>query len=262
MMKVSELSSNAVQEAEPVSVSTPRSRPLPPAEPIDRNGAIPPLKDGDRLNHDEFMRRYGAMPDLKKAELIEGVVHVPTPVRSDQHGEPHSKLGGWLFLYRVKTPGLKLADNATVCLDIGNTPQPDDVLFIKSGNGGQARVNEDGYIQGAPELVAEVAASMVSYDLHDKLRAYERNGVREYVVWRVLEREVDWFVQQNGRFEKLAPGDGGILRSAVFPGLWLDPLALLNEDFDRLLDVLQSGLDSPEHAEFVAHLRETAAKQS
>ena len=199
-----------------MSVSTPHSRSLQPTEPIDRNGAIPPLKDGDRLTHDEFMRRYDAMPDLKKAELIEGVVYVPSPVRSDHHGEPHSNLGGWLFLYRVKTPGLKLADNATVCLDIGNTPQPDDVLFIISAHGGQARVNEDGYIQGAPELVAEVAASTASYDLHGKLRAYERNGVREYVVWRVLEKMVDWFVLRDGRFEKLSPEVDGTLHSTVF----------------------------------------------
>jgi Uma2 family endonuclease len=250
------------QEAYQMSVSTHRSESLPLPEPIEHIGEIPPLKEGDRLTHDEFMRRYEAMPNLKKAELIEGVVHVPSPVRCDHHGEPHSNLGGWLFIYRVKTPGLKLADNATVLLDIGNTPQPDDVLFIKSDHGGQAEVDEDGYIHGAPELVAEIAASTVSYDLHSKLQAYERSGVREYVVWRVLDREVDWFVLRDGRFEKLSPEDDGTLRSTVFPGLWLDPKALISEDFDTLLEVLECGLESAEHAEFVARLREIASKKS
>ena len=202
------------------------------------------------------------MPDLKKAELIEGVVHVPSPVRCDEHAEPHSHLGGWLFTYRVKTPGLKLADNATVRLDLGNAPQPDNVMFIKREHGSQARVDEDGYISGAPDLVAEVAASTASYDLNTKLQSFERNGVREYIVWRVLEREVDWFVLRNGHFEKLVPEADGTLRSTVFPGLWLDPAALINEDFDRLLDVLQCGLDSREHAEFIAGLREIAASQT
>ncbi len=134
------------QEADSMSVSTARSKSIPDAESIVRGDPIPPLRDGDRLTHDEFMRWYEAMPDLKKAELIEGVVYVPSPVRSDQHGEPHATFGGWRFLYRSRTYGLTLADNATVHLDIGNTPQPDDVLFIKPDCGGQARVNEDGYI--------------------------------------------------------------------------------------------------------------------
>src|SRR5271154_3006974 len=115
-----------------MSVSTSRAKPKPSTEPTHRNGAIPPLENGDRLTADEFLRRYEAMPELKKAELVEGVVHVPSPVKCDEHGEPHSNLGGWLFTYRVKTPGLKLADNATVRLDLGNVRQPDDVLFIKS----------------------------------------------------------------------------------------------------------------------------------
>ena len=242
-----------------MSDSTPRSMLLPSVEPIDLIDAIPPLKDGDRLTRDEFMRRYEAMPDLKKAELIEGVVHVPSPVRCNHHGEPHSNLGGWLFIYRARTPGLKLADNATVLLDVGSAPQPDSVLFIKADRGGQARVDDNDYISGAPDLVAEVAASSVSYDLHEKLRAYERNGVREYIIWRIDDHEVDWFVLRNGRFEKLSREDDGTLHSTAFPGLWLDPSALLNEDFDRLLEVLQRGLDSPEHAEFVANLRETPA---
>jgi Uma2 family endonuclease len=238
-----------------MSVSSPPTKAYPPIEPSVRDDQIPPLVDGEHLTHDEFMRRYDAMPDLKKAELIEGVVHVPSPVRSDQHGEPHAILGGWLFLYRARTPGLTAADNATVCLDIGNTPQPDEVLFIRPEHGGKARVDTDGYIHGAPDLVAEVAASTVSYDLHAKLAAYERNHVREYIVWRVLDREIDWFVLRNGRFEKLSPDGDGILRSTIFPGLWLDASALLREDLNQLLEVLQRGIDSAEHSDFVASLR-------
>jgi Uma2 family endonuclease len=245
-----------------MSISEPRSKSAPPAEPIDRNGTIPPLKDGDRLTRDEFMRRYEAMPDLKKAELIEGVVHVPSPVRCDHHGEPHSNLGGWLFLYRARTPGLRLADNTTVRLDIGNTPQPDNILFIKPDHGGQARVDDDDFINGAPELVVEIAANSINHDLHDKLRAYERNGVQEYIVWRVEDRAVDWFVLRNQSFERLSPRDDGTLRSTVFPGLWLSASALVDDDLDTLLDLLQRGLDSTEQAEFVGRLRDRAANKT
>ncbi|MGE0707428.1 MAG: Uma2 family endonuclease [Planctomycetota bacterium] len=119
--------------------------------------------------------------------------------------------------------------------------------------GGQTR-DEDGYVAGAPELVAEVAASSVSYDLHDKLGAYRRNGVREYLVWRVLDRALDWFVLRDERYEPLAPVGDGTLRSAVFPGLWLDPRALLAGDLAAVLARLQAGLASPEHGAFRARL--------
>ena len=242
-----------------MSVSPARSKSVPPAEPLDLNGSIPPLKDGDRLTRDEFMRRYEAMPNLRKAELIEGVVHVPSPVSQEHHGDQHSSLVGLIFLYRARTPGVRTGDNCTVVLDLNNSPQPDVVLFVQPGYGGQVKLNEKGYIVGAPDLVAEVAGSTVSYDVHDKLRSYERNGVREYIVWRVREHEIDWFVLRNQGFERISPEEDGTLHSTAFPGLWLDPSALLNEDFDRLLEVLQRGLDSPEHTEFVAHLRETPA---
>jgi len=238
-----------------MSVSTTRAKPISPTESIDRDGAIPPLENGDRLTRDEFMRRYEAMPGLRKAELIEGVVYVPSPVRQQYHGNPHLTLGGWIFLYRARTPGVEAGDNSTVHLDLNNTPQPDCVLFIKPEHRGQVKIDAEGYIQGAPDLVAEVAASSVSYDLHDKLQAYERNGVREYIVWRVFDREVDWFVLREERYQRLSPEADGTLHSTIFPGLWLDPSALLSDDFDRLLNVLQHGLDSAEHTGFVARLR-------
>ena len=111
-----------------------------------------------------------------------------------------------------------------------------------------------------PDLVAEVSASSESHDLHEKLQAYQRNGVREYLVWRVLNRQVDWFVLHEGGYQRLAPAEDGTLRSTVFPGLWLDPTALMRDDFDTLLDVLQRGLDSPEHAGFAARLGQARAE--
>ncbi len=127
-------------------------------------------------------------------------------------------------------------------------------LFIRPERGGRARISQDDYIEGAPELVAEVASSNVGYDLGKKLNAYRRNGVLEYVVWRVTDHQVDWLVNREGRFEPLQPAADGILRSTVFPGLWLDPDALVRGEKKRLQAVLQQGLNSPEHAEFVAHL--------
>jgi hypothetical protein len=150
------------------------------SEPAD--GAIPPLENGDRLTRAEFERRYEAMPHLKKAELIEGVVYVPSPVRHRYHGKQHSRLNAWLVHYEAGTPGVDVGDNSTVRLDLDNEPQPDCLLFIQPEHGGRVKFDEKGYIEGGPDLVAEVAASSVSYDLHNKLNAYRRNGVREYVV--------------------------------------------------------------------------------
>ena len=238
-----------------MSVSTPRTRPNPPADPSDRHGTIPPLREGDRLTRDEFERRYDAMPNLRKAELIEGVVHVPSPVRQRRHSAPHFTLIGWLFNYRARTPGLEGGDNPSVRLDLGSMPQPDCLLFISPEYGGQAQIDQDDYVNGGPDLVAEVAASSTHYDVNDKLEVYRRHGVREYLVWRVLDREIDWFVLGEGRYEKLSPAEDGILRSTIFPGLWLDPNALLKDDCDTLLNVLEHGLDSPEHAAFKDQLQ-------
>jgi Uma2 family endonuclease len=212
------------------------------------------------MTRDEFERRFDAMPHLKRAELIEGVVHVPSPVRQRHHSGPHFSLIGWLFLYRARTPGVEGGDNPSVRMDLGNMPQPDGVLFVSHEHGGQVKIDEDDYISGAPDLVGEVAASTARYDLGEKLEAYRRCGVREYVVWRVPEQRIDWFVLHGDRFEPLEPMGDGTLRSTVFPGLWLDPAALLCDDSARLLDVVQRGLDSPEHAAFKAQLQQARAQ--
>jgi Uma2 family endonuclease len=220
--------------------------------------ALPLLENGDRLTRAEFERRYEAMPHLKKAELIEGVVYVPSPVRHRQHGSPHAQLIGWLIQYAANTPGVEVGDNCSVRLDLDNEPQPDAVLFIDPDRGGQVRIAADGIIEGAPELVAEVASTSVSYDLHVKLHVYRRNGVREYVVWRVLEREIDWFVLRSGQYERLAVDAQGLLRSEAFAGLWLDPAALVRGDLATVLAVVQQGLASPEHAAFVTRFQPPA----
>lgn len=132
---------------------------MPPPEAA----PVPPLENGDRLTRAEFERRYRAMPHIKKAELIEGVVHMPSPVRTDQHAEPHLDLIAFLGIYRHFTPGVRGGDNSTVRLDLDNEPQPDGTLF--KAQGGTARIDADGYIRGAPELAAEIAASSVSFDL-------------------------------------------------------------------------------------------------
>jgi Uma2 family endonuclease len=215
---------------------------------------VPPLENGDRLSREEFERRFDAMPGLKKAELIEGVVYMPSPVRVDQHRMPHFDLIGWLGFYRWATPNVVGADNASIRLDLDNMPQPDVCLFISPDKGGQARISEDDYIEDAPELVAEVAASSVSYDLSSKFEVYRRNGVREYLVWRVQDRTIDWFELRRRRFVRLPIDESGLYRSEVFPGLWLDPAALIRSDTVALQAILQRGLASPEHADFVARL--------
>jgi Uma2 family endonuclease len=236
-------------------VSSTRSDPAPQAPPVEGHGAIPPLENGDRLTREEFERRYDAMPHLKKAELIEGVAYVPSPVRQRHHGGPHSRLNGWLFAYEARTPGLELGDNSTVRLDAVNEPQPDCVLFIQPEHGGKVVIDEEGYINGAPDLVAEVAASSADVDVNAKLSVYQRKGVREYIVWRVLDHELDWYVLRGAGYESLTADDDGVLRSTIFPGLWLDPGALLRRDSETLLAVLQRGLETPEHAAFKADLQ-------
>jgi Uma2 family endonuclease len=215
---------------------------------------IPAFENGDRLTRSEFERRYHLMPHLKKAELIEGTVYVASPVRLKSHAEPHANLMIWLGTYKVATPGVMLADNATVRLDFDNEPQPDALLRLDEACGGQSRISEDDYIEGAPEFVVEVASSSASYDLYDKLQAYRRNGVREYLVWVVQESEFRWYILDEGTYRQQQPDAAGLCASPFFPGLRLDVRALLTGNMQQVLAALQQGLSSPEHQEFVARL--------
>lgn len=216
--------------------------------------AIPLLEPGDRLTRDEFERRYHAMPNLKKAELIEGVVYMPSPVRMYRHGQPQADLIGLFGNYRASTPGIVVGNNATACLDLDNEPQPDAMLIIEPARGGQTKISEDDYVEGAPELVAEIGSSSVSFDLHTKFNVYRRCGVKEYIVWRVLDGALDWFVLRGGAYERLAAGSDGTLQSEVFPGLWLNAVALLTGDMARVLADLQRGIAGPQHTAFVERL--------
>ncbi|HEY9612638.1 Uma2 family endonuclease, partial [Allocoleopsis sp.] len=162
--------------------------------------AIPPLENGDRLNRYEFERRYNATPNLKKAELIEGIVYMPAALRFKSHSQPHAWIMAWLGNYEAMTPGVALGDAPTVRLDIDNEPQPDAVLLIAPEAGGQARLSDDDYIEGTPELVVEIAASSVAIDLHAKKQAYRRNGVKEYIVWQVLDQKISWLYLDKGEY--------------------------------------------------------------
>ncbi|MGJ3246751.1 MAG: Uma2 family endonuclease [Elainellaceae cyanobacterium] len=223
-------------------------------EPFPVGLQIPPLENGDRLSRHEFERRYQSMPYLKKAELIEGVVYMPAALRFRSHGQPHSWIVAWLVTYAAVTPHVSSGDAPTVRLDFDNEPQPDAVLRIEEVAGGQSRLSEDDYIEGAPELIVEIAASSAAIDLYDKKTAYRRNGVREYIVWQVLERRLDWFYLEQGEFLSLTAGDDGIFRSQVFPGLWLDKTALLAGNMAQVLSCLQAGLQTQTHANFVQNL--------
>jgi Uma2 family endonuclease len=227
--------------------------------PTTTRPAPPPLKDGDRLTREEFERRYDTMPEVKKAELIEGVVHMPSPVRQVQHGGPHFDLVGWLALYRASTPGVEGGDNCSIRLGEDSMPQSDVALFLLPSHGGQARLTPDGYIEGGPELIIEVSATSDRLDRGAKLRLYRDSGVREYLVWLAPQGRAEWHTLEGGEYAALPPSADGLLRSRVFPGLWLDAEALARRDLARVLAVQQAGLASPEHAAFVAELARRAA---
>jgi Uma2 family endonuclease len=216
------------------------------------------LEAGEQLDQPTFHERYEAMPPETRAELVGGVVYMPSPV-SDDHAEPDNDISGWLFQYKLLTPGVRSPNDATVKLDRLGEPQPDCQLRIPAELGGQTSLDEDGYITGAPELVVEIARSSRSYDLNEKKADYERAGVLEYVVVELGPNRIHWFIRRGNRFEDLPPGDDGIYRSETFPGLWLDADALFAEDRPRLIRVLKRGLRTAEHTAFVARL--AAAKR-
>jgi Uma2 family endonuclease len=206
-----------------------------------------PLENGDRLTRVEFESRYQQMPRVKKAELIEGIVYMASPLKVKGHAQPHAYIMTLLGLYTAATRGVGIADNATVRLDADNEVQPDALLRLE--NGGNSRISEDDYIEGAPELIVEIAGSSASIDLHDKLKVYRRAGVREYLVWRVYEDQIDWLRLEEGRYVPLTANGEGITCSEVFPGLWLEMPALLRGDLSGAIATLQRGLSERGSAE-------------
>jgi Uma2 family endonuclease len=221
----------------------------PPAFPD-----IPPLENGDHLQIDEFIRRYNVMPEGVKAELINGVVFMSPPV-SVGHSFYHADIMGWLWFYSAHTPGVTVGDNGSIRLDRKNQPQPDATLLIE--NGGQTRITDDNLIEGGPELVAEVAGTSATIDLHHKLELYRRHRIREYIVWRFHDVAIDIFRLEGSDYVAAIP-DAGIYKSIVFPGLWLDVNAMLKRDKPAVLRAVQQGLATPDHAAFVAKLAAAA----
>ena len=214
---------------------------------------LPPLMNGDHLDQKTFHERYEAMPTDVRAELIGGIVYMSSP-QKPRHGRFHVKLTRWLDEYEDATLGVESYLNTTQVLAPDAEPQPDGCLLVLPEYGGQTWLDEDGYLAGAPEWLGEISDSTESIDLNAKKRDYESAGVREYMVVAVRTKQVFYFIRRGGKFKELAPDDDAIFRSKVFPGLWLDPDALLACNGKRLIAVLRKGLASPEHAAFVLKL--------
>jgi len=223
-----------------------------------RNGALlspdpPLLLNGDHLAVPEFERRYGAMPEIKKAELIEGIVVMSPPI-SNTHGESHGTITYLLKRYAQATPGISCGSNTSVRLDGKNEYQPDALLRIESGKLAHSKVAPDGLLEGGPELVAEIAVSSAAYDLHEKMAVYQRCLVPEYFVWQVMDSQIHWFALEQGDYVELEPRSDGVIRSRIFPGLWLDVRALVAGDEDKVSRTLERGIKSAERAAFVKRL--------
>ena len=239
---------------------TPETRgaaaPDPHAGLFDEEG-FPWLENGERMDQKMFHERYLKTPEGFKAELIGGIVYVISSPLKNRHGRSDARMSGWLFNYSLATPGTEVQNNTTTILGDENEPQPDSALLIEAESGGQSRdgAGEDDYTYGAPELLVEVAFSSRSIDLGEKLREYERAGVREYLVPDLRGKAMHWHELRDGRLVPLPPDPDGLFRSRIFPGLWFDPVAFFQNDKPALIAALNRGLASPEHAAFVAELQ-------
>lgn len=219
-----------------------------------------PLENGDRMTQQEFHAAYLQAPAGLKAELIGGIVYVASPL-AHRHARAHPPLSTAFYYYEMVTPGTECGDNGTVLLGEDSEPQPDLYLMLLPEVGGQAHVNARGFVRGAPELVAEIALSSRSIDLHGKRKDYQRYGVKEYLVYSIRDGRLRWF--DLARDEELQGDADGVLRLRTFPGLWLSAEAVAHRDGARLLTTLQQGIASTEHAAFVAELaRRRAANGS
>jgi Uma2 family endonuclease len=221
---------------------------------------VPPLRNGDNLTREEFIRRYEAMPGGVKAELIDGVVYMAPPVSHSFHSNPHYNLIALLGTYSIATPGVIGGDNGSLFLDVNNMPQPDIYLMIAPGSGGSAKISDDGYVVGAPELIIEISNTSADFDLHQKMDVYRRNGVGEYLVWRTFDSALDYFVAEDGTFRQQNPGSDGLFRSNLFPGLWLNGSAILAGNLLTAAADIRRGIESPEHTAFVEDLRGRAGR--
>ena len=219
--------------------------------------AAPPLQAGDKLTLDEFLRRWEQHPEIKFAELIGGIVYMPSPL-SIQHGETEGDSGLWLGTYASQTPGVRHGHNATTLMG-GESPQPDVFLRILPEYGGATWI-VDNLLSGGPEFINEISVSSKSYDLHQKLELYERFHVQEYLAVLMHEQEIRWHRLGKNGYHLLEPDAKMIWKSIVFPGLWLDGKALLAGNSAKLLATLKRGLRSPAHAAFVKKLAKKKKK--
>jgi Uma2 family endonuclease len=206
---------------------------------LSRSPAPVELENGDHLAVGEFLRRYEAATHVKKAQLIEGIVHMPSPVRADLHGEPDGLIQGWLFSYSLKHPHLRSYPNTTLVLDGDNAPQPDAILCSQPTAKGRVWLNEKGYLCGAPELICEITSSSSAVDLHEKKRAYARAGVSEYIVWLTAEKKVLWLALGSDGYAPLKADAKGKITSAIFPSLILNTKALLKLDRAKVIAALE-----------------------
>jgi hypothetical protein len=218
----------------------------------------PPLQAGDKLTRGEFLRRWEEHPEIKFAELIGGIVYMPSPL-TRLHGVTDNLAATWIGVYHAHTPGTEAGSNATTMMEGDETPQPDEYLRILPEYGGRSG-NEGKYVSGGPELLAEISVSSVSVDLNQKYELYERMGVLEYLVVLMYEQEIRWHRLTTKGYQRLAPTPGMIWKSKIFPGLWLDGAAMLANHAAKVLATLQHGLQSPEHAAFVKRLAKKKAK--
>ena len=230
-----------------------------PSRSMPSGNGLPLLANGDRMKQPEFHRRYEACAEEEKWELIGGTVYMASPL-SLGHSSFDAKIGLVLELYELATPGTQALHNTTAILGEESEPQPDLGLRILPEYGGQSRTTPDDYLQGAPELLVEVAYSRRAIALHGKREDYQRSGVREYIVVCIEEQELYWFHFPSGK--SILANRQGVSRSRVFPGLWLDCTALLRLDAARLMEVLQQGLASRAHAAFVKRLQNARRKHS
>lgn len=217
------------------------------------NEAVPPLVSGDRLSRAEFERRYWLHPEIKKAELIERRVYVASPLYHG-HGRPHLNVSTFIGTYVLKTEGLIANDNTSIRLDGDNEIQPDTAVYIAPEYGGKTLLPEDDFIEGAPEFVIEVARSSASYDLFDKKRVYQRNGMPGYVVLSVYDKRTHWFELIDGVYAEIQPDENGIFKSNVLPGFWFDGLAYWREDWKQVFKALDEGMNSAEYHQFQQQL--------
>lgn len=225
------------------------------SEPISPAAEQPELHSGDRMTRKEFHSIYSRMPQNFRAELVEGIVYVASPLKR-RHGKSHLLLGSVFAAYEGATAGVDASDNTTLLLGEEAEPQPDLYLRILPAFGGQSKTSADDYVEGAPELIAEVALSTRALDLHAKRRDYRRHGVIEYLVLAPREQKLFW-IDLKADQDVAAPD--GIVRARTFPGLWIDPAALFRNDHGALMSTLQQGLASPEHAAFVQRLAAAGA---